>query len=105
MLILVGRNAQQNDTVTFRQAVSHDTWLHARGVPGAHVAIVNGGRRVAQATLRRAAELAAYYSASREAASVPVDCTLRRYVRRIKRAGPGMVTYREEKTLSVAPRK
>jgi predicted ribosome quality control (RQC) complex YloA/Tae2 family protein len=33
-----------------------------------------------------------------------VDITERRYVRKIKGAGPGMVTYRNERTVSVEPR-
>jgi predicted ribosome quality control (RQC) complex YloA/Tae2 family protein len=35
---------------------------------------------------------------------VSVDVTQRRYVRRIRGAGPGMVTYRNERTLHVPPK-
>jgi hypothetical protein len=35
---------------------------------------------------------------------VIVDVTERRYVRKIKGGGPGMVTYRNEETRTVAPR-
>jgi len=37
LLILVGKNSRQNEEVTFQQATPDDLWLHARGVPGAHV--------------------------------------------------------------------
>jgi predicted ribosome quality control (RQC) complex YloA/Tae2 family protein len=47
--------------------------------------------------------LAAWYSDGRNATAVPVDVAERRYVRKIKGAGPGMVTYRNERTLNVRP--
>src|SRR5579883_2802248 len=66
-LLLVGKNSRQNEEVTFREASANDLWLHARGVPGAHVIIKSGGRPVPQTTEREAAALAAYYSQSRAA--------------------------------------
>ena len=53
--------------------------------------------------LERAASLAAWYSSGRTSTTVEVDATQRRYVRKIKGAGPGMVTYRNERTLNVRP--
>ena len=103
MTLLVGKNSRQNEEVTFHQASANDTWLHARGVPGAHVIIRNGGRPVSEETLREAAALAAYYSQSRAAGSVPVDYTEQRYVRHMKGGGPGMVIYERERTLHVTP--
>jgi predicted ribosome quality control (RQC) complex YloA/Tae2 family protein len=101
--LLVGKNSRQNEEVTFHQASANDLWLHARGVPGAHVIVKNGGRPVPEATLRDAAALAAYYSQAREAGSVLVDYTEQRYVRHMKGGGPGMVIYERERTLHVAP--
>jgi predicted ribosome quality control (RQC) complex YloA/Tae2 family protein len=101
--ILIGRNSRQNEEVTFRQATSNDIWLHARGVPGAHVVIKTAGRQVPAGTLEQAAGLAAYYSQARGNSSVPVDYTLQRYVRRMKGGGPGMVIYDHERTLQVRP--
>ncbi len=103
LLILVGRNSRQNHEITFRRAAPDDLWLHARGVPGAHVIVKSGGREVPQATLRQAAQLAAFYSQARGSAHVDVAYTERRYVRPIKGAGPGLVTYTQEKTIRVAP--
>jgi predicted ribosome quality control (RQC) complex YloA/Tae2 family protein len=101
--LLVGKNSRQNEEVTFRRASGSDLWLHARGVPGAHVIVKSGGRPVPESTLREAAALAAYYSQAREAGSVPVDYTEQRYVRHMKGGGPGMVIYERERTLHVAP--
>lgn len=101
--ILVGKNARQNDVVTFRRAAPDDIWLHARGIPGAHVIIKTEGLQVPDTTLRQAARLAARYSAARQEKSVAVDYTLRRYVKRVRGGRPGQVTYRHEQTLTVAP--
>jgi len=101
--ILIGKNSRQNEEVTFHQASAHDTWLHARGVPGAHVIIKAGGREIPQSTVEQAASLAAYYSQARASTHVPVDYTLQRYVRHMKGGGPGMVIYEREKTLHAEP--
>ena len=101
--ILIGKNSRQNEEVTFHQASAGDLWLHARGVPGAHVIVKAGGREVPHATLTYAATLAAYYSQARASTSVPVDYTLQRHVRHMKNGGPGMVIYEREKTLYAEP--
>jgi predicted ribosome quality control (RQC) complex YloA/Tae2 family protein len=100
-LMLVGRNSWQNEEVTFRRSKGHDLWLHAKGVPGAHVVIRTEARDVPEATLQRAAELAARYSAARDERRAAVDYTLRRNVRRMKRGKPGQVVYKGQKTLIV----
>ncbi len=53
--------------------------------------------------LESAAALAAYFSKSRTSGKVEVDIARRRDVRKIKGAGPGMVTYRNERTVLVSP--
>lgn len=103
-VIWVGRNSRQNEIVTFDKGSPEDWWLHARGVPGAHVIIKADGRKVPESVFERAAGLAAYYSAKRQQAKVEVDVTQRRHVRKIKGAPPGMVTYRNEETRLSVPR-
>ncbi len=103
-VIWVGRNSRQNETVTFDKGSPIDTWLHARGVAGAHVIIKQDGRANPEDVILLAASLAAHYSASKTEASVIVDVTERRHVRKIKGAAAGMVTYRNETTRTVAPR-
>jgi predicted ribosome quality control (RQC) complex YloA/Tae2 family protein len=102
--LLVGKNSRQNEEVTFHQAAANDLWLHARGIPGAHVILKSGGRPVPETTLCEAAALAAYYSQARENGAVEVDYTEQRYVRHMKGGGPGMVIYERERTLRVTPR-
>lgn len=102
--LFIGHSGAQNDAVTFDIAGPDDIWLHSRGVPGSHVIVKWAGGRTDEAVLQAAAELAAYYSANRESGRVEVDHAARRDVRKIKGAGPGMVTYRNEHTVRVAPR-
>lgn len=103
--VYIGRSGAQNDLVTFDIAGPDDTWLHARGVPGSHVVIRwrRSGAGEAQDTIAAAAALAAYYSTARGASTVEVDVTRRRHVRKIKGSGPGLVTYRNERTIPVRP--
>lgn len=103
LTIWVGKNSRQNDELTHR-AAGGDLWLHARGIPGSHVIVQTGGKPTPRTTLLQAAGLAAYYSAGRADRSVAVDYTERRYVRRIKGAAPGLVTYTQETTIHVEPK-
>jgi predicted ribosome quality control (RQC) complex YloA/Tae2 family protein len=102
-LIWVGRNSYQNEQVTFKHANPTDFWLHARGVPGAHGVIRNDGRRIPDKLIEQVASIVAFYSASRAENRVIVDITRVKYVKKIKGAGVGMVTYRNEETLTVNP--
>jgi predicted ribosome quality control (RQC) complex YloA/Tae2 family protein len=100
--VYVGRNARQNDQVTFRRAGPEDLWLHVRGLPGAHVIIRSGGQHVPDDVIQRAAEIAAHYSRARDSETqVSVDITERRFVRRLRGRFPGLVTYRNERTIRV----
>ncbi len=96
---LVGRNAKQNDNLTFKIAGRDDIWLHARGVAGAHVILKRDGRadNPSAAVMDQAARIAAKHSTTNGV--VPVDWTLVKYVRRMKGGGPGQVVYVREKTL------
>jgi len=103
LIIQVGRNSRQNADLLAR-AHPEDLWLHARSVPGGHVIIQSHGQSVPEAVVEAAAALAAYQSTARDEALVAVDVTERRYVRPIKGARPGLVTYHRERTLRVTPR-
>lgn len=102
--ILVGRTATANDHLTLHLARPDDLWLHARGVPGAHVVIRCGPDDPPQRTLLEAAVLAARYcSVGASAAAVEVDVTRRRHVRKPPGAPPGFVLYDHERTVRVRP--
>ncbi len=93
----VGKNAAQNDRLT-TGARPNETWLHAKDMPGSHVIIRTEGP-VPEQTLLEAATLAAWYSKGQNSSSVPIDYTLRRYVKKPGGAAPGMVIYTNQRTL------
>ncbi len=99
--ILVGRNARQNEIVTFSEAGRDDLWLHVREGPGAHVVIRCGGQPVPAPTRTAAAQLAAWFSRQRGNAGVAVVITPRRFVTRMAGGRPGQVHFRSEETISV----
>ncbi|HLJ35202.1 MAG TPA: NFACT family protein, partial [Ktedonobacteraceae bacterium] len=101
--LLIGKNSRQNEEVTFNQATANDIWLHARGVPGAHIIIKSAGREIPRGTIEQAASLAAYYSQARGSTTAPVDYTFQRHVRHMKGGGPGMVVYDHERTIYAVP--
>ncbi len=101
--IYIGRSAGQNEQVTFKIGASNDLWLHARGIPGAHVIIKNGGREVPDTTLQEAAALAAYYCQARTEPAVEIDIARRGVVRRIPNGPTGLVSYQAERTIRAVP--
>lgn len=102
--VRAGRTAAENHRLTFHESAPDDLWLHARGVPGAHVLLRCSDGETPETVIENAASIAAWMSAARDDALVEVDVTRRRRVRPIRGAGPGQVTYRDERTLRVAPR-
>ncbi len=99
--IYVGKNNRQNDELTLRFASGDDLWLHTKDIAGSHVIVK--AHSVPEATLREAANLAAYYSRAKHSAQVPVDYALRKYVKKPAGALPGKVIYANNKTLFVTP--
>lgn len=103
--VYVGHTAGQNELITFGIAGPNDTWLHARGVGGSHVVVRwnNASGEERNETLLAAAALAGWYSAARGSSRAEVDVARRRHVRKIKGGRPGMVTYRNERTIAIEP--
>lgn len=101
--IYVGKNNVQNDELTLKLARSNDMWLHTKNIPGSHVIIVSQGEEIPNSTINEAAQLAAYYSKSRQSSMVPVDFTLKKNVKKPNGAKPGMVIYETNKTAYITP--
>jgi predicted ribosome quality control (RQC) complex YloA/Tae2 family protein len=102
--ILVGRSATANERLTHKLARPHDFWLHAEG-PGSHVVIRNPQRQGAPSpdSLREAAALAAYFSASRAATKVNVRWTQVRHLRKPRGGAKGQVILRQAETYLASP--
>jgi len=99
--IYLGKNNLQNDFLTFKLASGNDTWLHAKNIQGSHIIIKNKGSKQSLPldTLIQAANLAAYFSKAKKDDKVLVDYTLKKHVKKPKKARPGMVIYSQEKGL------
>lgn len=98
-VIEVGKNALQNDRLTLH-ARGNETWLHAQKIPGSHV-IIRTENEPSDETLLKAAKLAAYFSKGRNHPSVPIDYTLRKYVKKAAGAVAGFVTYTNFQTVLI----
>ena len=101
--ILAGKNNLQNDRLTLKSANRMDIWLHAQKIHGSHVIISCAGVPPDEKTLEEAAAIAAYHSAGRADGKVLVDYTLVKNVKRIPGGRPGMVNYRDFKTIIAIP--
>lgn len=102
--LYVGRSASNNDELTMRFAKQNDWWLHARGVSGSHVVLRGSGNaKPPKNILEKAAAIAAWYSAARNATYTPVVYTQRKYVRKPKGANVGAVTLEREQVILVKP--
>jgi predicted ribosome quality control (RQC) complex YloA/Tae2 family protein len=100
--IFVGRNAAENEDLTFRMAKSDDLWLHARGTPGSHVVVrLAKGADPPLETLREAATLALLYSDLKQSGKGDVIYTKRKWVKKVKGQARGAVVVTQEKTISV----
>jgi predicted ribosome quality control (RQC) complex YloA/Tae2 family protein len=103
--VRVGRGSKANDDLTFRHSSPTDIWLHARDVAGAHVILrwPNAAANPAASDIAEAAVLAALHSRARTSGLVAVDWTRRKYVRKPRRAGPGLVIPERVRTVFVEP--
>ena len=101
--IFVGRNARENDELTFELAKSDDLWLHARGTPGSHVVVrLEKGSDPPPETIRDAATLALLYSDLKKSGKGDVIYTRRKWVKKAKGQAPGAVIVTQEKSLHVS---
>lgn len=101
-LLLVGRNAAENDMLLRKFVRGSDVWLHVRDWPGGYVFIKNRpGKTVPPEILLDGATLAVFYSKGRNNGAGDVYCTQVKYLRRLKGAPKGTVSPMHEKNLYV----
>ena len=101
--ILVGRNNEQNDRLTLKDADKRDIWFHTQKIHGSHVILCTEGQEPDKQSMTEAAMLAAYYSQGRESTQVAVDYTPVKVVKKPAGARPGMVIYNTYQTAYVTP--
>jgi predicted ribosome quality control (RQC) complex YloA/Tae2 family protein len=104
--ILVGKNDQENDFLSFKLAKKDDLWFHADRFPGSHVVLLKNERKAefSRDAITWAASLAAYFSKARNSKKVSVIYTLAKYLRKPKRSKAGLVGVSKEKSIVVTPK-
>jgi predicted ribosome quality control (RQC) complex YloA/Tae2 family protein len=105
--VFIGKNAKNNDILTFKFANKNDLWFHAQGVPGSHVILRSRerGNNPPMNIVEQVASIAAYYSAAHNSSTVAVNYTEVRYVRKPRKSNPGTALLTQSKTIFVQPKK
>jgi predicted ribosome quality control (RQC) complex YloA/Tae2 family protein len=98
--IRVGRNARDNDALTFRAARGNDLWLHTADSPGSHVVLrLEKAGEPDPEELLDAAHLAAHFSPLRGSPRVDIHVARQKEVKKPRKAPPGLVTLAGGKTM------
>jgi len=101
-LIIVGRDAGENDELLRRHVKGNDLWLHARDYHGSYVFIKQrAGKSVPLDILLDAGNLAIFYSKGRNNGEGDLFYTHVKYLRRAKNGPKGLVIPTQEKNLHV----
>ncbi len=100
--IYVGRNNKENDYLTNKFANKNDLWFHTKNIHGSHVILKSLPNEVfSKNIIIEAAKLAAKHSKAKNSSNVPVDYCLVQYVKKVPGNKPGLVIYRNNKTIYV----
>jgi len=103
--VWIGKSNQGNDHLTHRLARPEDVWMHVHGAPGSHVVLRRGKgpNEPSKATLTEVAGWAAFFSQARNAGTVPVTVTEKKYVRKPRKAPAGLAEVMRSKTVFARP--
>lgn len=102
--IISGRNNIQNERLT-KSLSPDDLWLHTQKYHSSHVAVITNGRAVPDSVIKVAAEICAYYSDGREGSKIPVDYSLKKFVKKPPASNTGFVIYTDYHTTLSEPNK
>jgi predicted ribosome quality control (RQC) complex YloA/Tae2 family protein len=105
--VFVGKDGDDNDRTTFGYARPYELWFHTSQTPGSHVVMKfpDKGFVPSKAEIIETAAIAAFFSKARNSKAVPVVYTQKKYVRKPRKAKPGLVTVEREKMVMVEPKK
>lgn len=103
--VYIGRNSKQNERLTLKQSNKDDIWFHTKDIPGSHTVLVKNEKEPSHKDILYAANLCALHSKASDSSNVPVDYTKISYVKKVGGGKPGMVIYKNQKTLYVTPDK
>lgn len=97
-VFLVGKNAIQNDYVSFKLANKDDYFFHIKDMSGAHV-ILKG--ELNDDTINIGAKLAIYYASTKINTDYEVDYTQVKNIKKVKNANLGQVSMDTYKSIKV----
>ncbi|GHU96823.1 hypothetical protein FACS189483_00900 [Spirochaetia bacterium] len=101
-LLIVGRDAAENDALLRRQVKGKDLWLHVRDFAGSYVFIKqHSGKSVPLDILLDAGNLALFYSKGRGNGEADLFYTQVKFLRRAKNGPKGLVIPTQEKNLHI----
>ena len=101
-LIMVGRDAAENDALLRRHVKGNDLWIHVRDFPGSYVFIKHrSGKTVPLDILLDAGNLALFYSKGRNNGEGDLFYTPVKYLRRAGGGPRGLVLPGQEKNLHI----
>jgi predicted ribosome quality control (RQC) complex YloA/Tae2 family protein len=101
-LIIVGRDAGENDALLRRHVKGNDLWLHVRDFSGSYVFIKRrAGKTIPLDILLDAGNLALFYSKGRNNGAGDLFYTPVKFLRRVKNGPKGMVIPTQEKNLHI----
>lgn len=104
--VYLGKNSTQNDELSTRFAKPWDTWLHVAGHAGSHVVIrrIKNGPPPPPEVVKKAAQLAVWFSKAKHTSYAEVHVTEARFVRKRRHAPPGEVIAERCKSVRVEPK-
>ncbi len=98
-VIMVGRNARENEELSVKVARGNDMWFHVEAGTGSHVILRYDKKAEFQkGDIRDACILALYFSKMRNEKGGNIVYTYCKYVKKPKRSKMGYVTYYNNKT-------
>ena len=101
-LLIVGRNARENDEILRSASRSNDIWMHTRDFAGGYVIIkAQKNKTVPLNILLDSAYLAIFFSKARKNNRADLYYTPVKYLKRIKGAKTGLIIPTQEKNLTV----
>lgn len=99
--ILVGKNNKQNDMLTLKIANRNDLWFHTQKIQGSHIILKTESKPVPDEVITYCARIAKENSKAKNSVNVPVDYCTVKHIKKPAGSKPGMVIYREFKTIIV----
>jgi len=91
-VVILGKDAQSNDHLTFNMADDEDIWMHAKGVPGSHLIIKIKDKLPTDQVLKQIAAISKKNSKAPKDEQAKIVYCKRKFVKKSKDMNPGQVS-------------